>query len=106
MTSDIPSTSSHSEYCITAGEFARMCQTTRDTLRYYEKQGILVPYKNKENGYHYYSYSQLSSYYFIKTFRSLDCSAADIRTYLLSGEEIRFDEFVDQQYDSLLQLKL
>ena len=31
------------EYCISAGAFARMCQTTRDTLRYYEKQGILVP---------------------------------------------------------------
>ena len=27
------------EYCISAGAFARMCQTTRDTLRYYEKQG-------------------------------------------------------------------
>ena len=106
MASNKPSQNFHSEYCITAGEFAHMCQTTRDTLRYYEKQGILVPYKSEENGYHYYSYSQLSSYYFIKTFRSLDCSAADIRTYLLGGEEIRFDEFVDQQYDSLLQMKL
>ena len=43
------------EYCITAGEFAKMCQTTRDTLRYYERQGILVPKKNPVNGYHYYS---------------------------------------------------
>ena len=40
------------EYCITAGEFAKMCQTTRDTLRYYERQGILVPKKNPVNGYH------------------------------------------------------
>ena len=37
------------EYCITAGEFAKMCQTTRDTLRYYERQGILVPKKNPVN---------------------------------------------------------
>lgn len=57
------------EYCITAGEFAKMCQTTRDTLRYYERQGILVPKKNPVNGYHYYSYAQISSYYFIRTFR-------------------------------------
>lgn len=49
------------EYCITAGEFAKMCQTTRDTLRYYERQGILVPKKNPVNGYHYYSYAQISS---------------------------------------------
>ena len=81
------------EYCITAGEFAKMCQTTRDTLRYYERQGILVPKKNPVNGYHYYSYAQISSYYFIRTFRELDCSVGDIKEYLLGGEEVRFDAF-------------
>ena len=71
-----------------------MCQTTRDTLRYYERQGILVPKKNPVNGYHYYSYAQISSYYFIRTFRELDCSVGDIKEYLLGGEEVRFDAFV------------
>ena len=79
------------EYCISAGAFARMCQTTRDTLRYYEKQGILVPKKSEKNGYHYYSYAQISSYYFISTFRGLGCSVEDIKEYLLGGEEVRFD---------------
>ena len=77
------------EYCISAGAFARMCQTTRDTLRYYEKQGILVPKKSEKNGYHYYSYAQISSYYFISTFRGLGCSVEDIKEYLLGGEEVR-----------------
>ena len=86
------------EYCISAGAFARMCQTTRDTLRYYEKQGILVPKKSEKNGYHYYSYAQISSYYFISTFRGLGCSVEDIKEYLLGGEEVRFDGFVDRQY--------
>lgn len=93
------------EYCITAGEFAKMCQTTRDTLRYYERKGILVPKKNPVNGYHYYSYAQISSYYFIRTFRGLDCSVGDIKEYLLGGEEVRFDEFVDLQYDRLLEMR-
>ena len=70
------------EYCIPAGEFARICGTTRDTLRYYHKQGILVPQRNAANGYHYYSYAQVASFYFIATLRGLDCSAADIREYL------------------------
>ena len=91
------------EYCITAGEFAKMCQTTRDTLRYYERQGILVPKKNPVNGYRYYSYAQISSYYFIKTFRDLGCSVADIKSYLLAGEKVRFNDFVDQQYQALLR---
>lgn len=90
------------EYCISAGAFAKMCQTTRDTLRYYEKQGILVPKKSEKNGYHYYSYAQISSYYFISTFRGLGCSVEDIKEYLLGGEEVRFDGFVDRQYAALL----
>lgn len=75
------------EYCISAGAFARMCQTTRDTLRYYEKQGILVPKKSEKNGYHYYSYAQISSYYFISTFRGLGCSVEDIKNICLAGKK-------------------
>ena len=93
------------EYCISAGVFARMCQTTRDTLRYYEKQGILEPKKSEKNGYHYYSYAQISSFYFISTFRGLGCSVEDIKEYLLGGEEVRFDGFVDRQYAVLLKQK-
>ena len=40
------------EYTISAGEFARICGTTRDTLRYYDKHKVLIPWKNPENGYH------------------------------------------------------
>lgn len=39
------------EYCISAGVFARMYwDDERHTLRYYEKQGILVPKKSEKNG--------------------------------------------------------
>lgn len=92
-----------SEFCIKAGEFAKMCNTTRDTLRYYHKQGILVPWKDEENGYHYYSYAQVTSFYFILIFRQLGCSVADIQNHLLSGEAKRYDSFVDEQYDRLLE---
>ena len=93
------------EHSISAGVFARICQTTRDTLRYYEKQRILVPKKSEKNGYHYYSYAQISSFYFISTFRGLGCSVEDIKEYLLGGEEVRFDGFVDRQYAVLLKQK-
>lgn len=90
------------EYCILPGEFARLCNTTRDTLRYYEQQGILVPYQRKSNGYHYYSYAQMASFYFIMIFRHLGCSVAEIQNYLLGGQEARFDLFLDRQYEALL----
>lgn len=90
------------EYCIPAGEFARICGTTRDTLRYYHQQGILVPRRNEKNGYHYYSYAQVASFYFIAAFRSVGCAAADIRAYLMGGEQAQFDQFVGKQYQNLL----
>ena len=78
------------EYCISAGAFARMCQTTRDTLRYYEKQGILVPKKSEKNGYHYYSYAQLSSRIGVKGILKKLCYMAMVAVgagvdYLLRG---------------------
>lgn len=91
-----------SDYCISAGRFARLCNTTRDTLRYYQEQGILVPRQDETNGYHYYSHAQVSSFYFITTLRRIGCTISDIKTYLLAGEQARFDAFMDRQYEQLL----
>lgn len=93
------------EYNISAGEFARLCKTTRDTLRYYDKMGILVPKKNTENGYHYYSYGQITSYYFINFFRTIDCPVKDLKSYLKETNVEEFYSFLNSQYDTLLNMK-
>lgn len=93
------------EYCISSGVFQEMCHTTRDTLRYYHKQGILVPKKNEQNGYYYYSHAQIGSFYFIKVFRDLGCSIDQIKLELLSGKETSFDTFYELQQKKLLQQK-
>ncbi len=93
------------EYCITAGEFAKMCQTTRDTLRYYERQGILVPKKNPVNGYRYYSYAQISSYYLYGHSGGWIVRLEISKNICLAEKRIRFDEFVEQQYDKLLLMR-
>ena len=52
------------KYCISAGVFARMMSDDEKTAALImEKQGILVPKKSEKNGYHYYSYAQISSFY-------------------------------------------
>lgn len=71
---------SHREYSLTVGRFAKLCGTTRDTLRYYYEQGILTPFVDPENGYHYYSTSQVSSFYFITTMRQAGCSIKEVST--------------------------
>jgi DNA-binding transcriptional MerR regulator len=66
------------EYSLSVGQFAKLCVTTRDTLRHYYEQGILTPWVDPDNGYHYYSASQISSFYFITTMRQAGCSLAEI----------------------------
>ncbi len=47
----------------TAGAFATLCNTTKETLRHYSNIGILKPEKIGENGYRYYSPAQFFDFY-------------------------------------------
>lgn len=79
------------EYNLSVSQFARLCNTTRDTLRHYYETGILLPRIDDNNGYHYYSASQISSFYFISTFRKAGCSLKEISNLIhdSSKENIR-----------------
>ena len=66
------------EYSLTVGQFAKLCLTTRDTLRHYYELGILTPWVDPSNGYHYYSASQISSFFFITTMRQAGASLSEI----------------------------
>lgn len=70
------------DYSLSVGQFAKLCETTRDTLRYYYEQDILVPRIDPENGYHYYSASQISSFFFITTMRQAGCSIKEIKNII------------------------
>lgn len=93
---------SSADFCISAGDFASFCKTTRDTLRYYSKQGILVPYRNPDNGYHYYSVAQLGSFFFILTFRRLGYSVDEIRDFMNMRGTGDLQEFISSLYDMLI----
>lgn len=90
-----------SEYSIPASHFATICGTTRDTLRYYEKQKILIPWKNPDNGYHYYSYAQIGTFYIISTLRSVGFSIRMIENFLLSNDDEAILSYLSLQLSSL-----
>lgn len=75
------------EYSLTVGQFAQLCGTTRDTLRHYYEQNIIVPRIDESNGYHYYSPSQISSFFFITTMRQAGCSLQEIRETINSSSK-------------------
>ena len=95
------------EYSLSVGQFARLCETTRDTLRYYYEQDILVPRIDPENGYHYYSASQISSFFFISTMRQAGCSIKEIKDIIHNSTKDSLTKMVNSKIlDMQMQLYL
>jgi len=85
------------EYSLSVSRFAKLCGTTRDTLRYYYEQEILTPRVDPNNGYHYYSASQISSFFFINTMRKAGCSIKDIRTTIHNSSKESISKLVNSK---------
>lgn len=66
----------------TTGEFARLCNVKKQTLFHYDDIGILSPEMVGENGYRYYSYTQLEVFATISMLKELDMPLSDIKHYL------------------------
>ncbi|USS86072.1 MerR family transcriptional regulator [Fructilactobacillus cliffordii] len=60
-------------------EMARLANTTRRTLIFYDKQGIFRPQRRDAHGYRYYDYNQLYNLTFILGLRSLGVSLDEIK---------------------------
>lgn len=85
------------EYSLSVGEFAKLCETTRDTLRHYYEQEILVPRVDPENGYHYYSASQIGSFFFINTMRQAGCSIKEIKEAIYNSTRQSLTKMVNSK---------
>ena len=67
---------------LSTGEFAKLSRTTKHTLFYYDEIGLFSPVIKLENGYRYYSYSQLDVFDVICTLRDLDMPLEKIQAYM------------------------
>ena len=63
-------------------DFAHFARTTRDTLIYYDKIGLLSPISRGENNYRFYSSSQLAVVNLIRTFQNLGMPLAEIKALI------------------------
>ena len=53
-----------------------------ETIRYYEKQGLIKPILREQNGYRVFDENQLEQLRFIKTCRNIGLSLSNIKTLL------------------------
>ena len=64
------------------GELAAKTGTETQTIRYYEREGLIPPPARGTNGYRAYGKTHLERLAFIRHCRALDMSLADIHTLL------------------------
>lgn len=70
---------------------------TSKNIRFYEKEGLITPKRNSENGYREYSERDIKNLKEIKLFRQLGISIEDIR--LLQLRKIRLGDVLKNQMD-------
>lgn len=82
------------------GAFSTLAKTTVKTLRYYEKEALLLPAFVDESGYRYYSAQQLIDFSCIVNLRQIGLSIEEIKRFragadlktLLSGRKACIEE--------------
>jgi len=92
---------------LTAGEFAKLACTTKRTVQYYDKLGILEPFKIADNGYRYYKQNQILDFQVILLLRALKFPLRNIKEYLKKGKSLQdlFDAKRSSVVDEIKYLK-
>ena len=83
-------------------ELSKSTHTNIETIRYYEKQGVLQPSKRLANGYRYYDEESVEQLKFIKKCRTLGFSLENIKAL----NRIKFSMEDHYQADQLVLNKL
>ena len=64
------------------GELSRLTATPVDTIRHYEREGLLAPPPRTDAGYRVYGSPDVERLHFIRRCRSLDMNLAEVRSLL------------------------
>lgn len=85
----------------TTGEFASIMGVTRRTLSHYREEGLFLPEKVGDNGYHYYSESQMYMFYLIRALLELGLSLEELKTYVGNKNTRRLQDMLEEKKKEL-----
>ena len=85
------------------GEISKLYNISVDTLRHYEKLGILKPEQISESGYRYYSNRQIWKLNIIRTLRELDISLPEIREFMKDRTLAKSQSLIDFQLQTIIK---
>lgn len=92
-----------SSQLFTSGEFAKLCNTSKVTLRHYKEIGLLLPTFEGENGYQYYEAEQFYDYYLIHILKKTGTPLAQIHSYMENQNPSSLLELLRRQRQKLQQ---
>ncbi len=87
------------------GQVSKMYNMSHDTLRYYDKIGLVKPSVKKDNGYRYYSMKELELLDLVSLCKKLDMSIKDIKE-MIEEENINKYTEVLKDYEEILEKKI
>ena len=94
----------------TIHEVAALLNISTDAIRLYEKEGLVTPTRNPENGYRYYNTEQIHRIMGICLYRKLNVSIAEIKRLLavstLGDLSESFSGFIDSRKKEIERLTL
>lgn len=93
----------HQQGWLTSGEFAKLCDTSKETLRHYRDIGLLKPRYVGENGYLYYDAEQFYEYYAIAIFKKTGTPLSEIEACLRQHDLSVFIALLQKQQIKLAQ---
>lgn len=74
---------------LTTGEFAQLACTTKRTIRFYDKKGILSPTLINQKGYRFYKQEQILDFQVILLLRKLGMSLDEIHKYVKEDIDLK-----------------
>lgn len=78
-------------------EMAKLANTTRRTLIFYDQENIFKPIDRSPAGYRYYDYSQLYDLMFILGLRGLDIPLDEIRKIGTKSQDVPNEQLISTQ---------
>lgn len=87
---------------LTIGKMAKMNNISEQTLRLYDKKGLLVPCEiNEETGYRYYNIKQCAQLDMIQYMKSLNMSLSQIKDCFDESDDMQLREILHMQKENL-----
>lgn len=100
------------KWIMTVGQMSKLFNITAETLRHYDRIGLLNPIVNEENGYRYYSIKEMEKLDLILDAKYLEIPLSNIKDVISNDSIENYVELIDLQektidekIDHLLKIK-